>query len=110
MEAFAQFGSDLDAATQKLLGRGSRLTELLKQGQYSPLLMEEQVLVIFAGVKGYLDAMPLHKIKDFEQEIIREIRHKHPKIFESIQAEGKMSPEIEKQLHDILSNLVKIFA
>src|ERR687884_487057 len=74
MAAFAQFGSDLDAATQRMLARGARLTELLKQPQFSPLKMEEQVVVIFAGTRGYLDPLPVHAIGRFEQELLRTIR------------------------------------
>ena len=74
MAAFAQFGSDLDAATQRLLNRGSRLTELLKQAQFSPLKMEEQVCVIYAGVNGYLDPMPLTKVKPFEDALLANLR------------------------------------
>ena len=70
MAAFAQFGSDLDATTQRLLNRGSRLTELLKQAQFSPLKMEEQVAVIYAGVNGYLDKLPVNKIREFEQGLL----------------------------------------
>ncbi len=77
MAAFAQFGSDLDAATQKLLNRGSRLTELLKQSQFSPLKMEEQVVSIYAGVNGYLDNLPVNKVRAFEDGLLRTMRDKH---------------------------------
>jgi F-type H+/Na+-transporting ATPase subunit alpha len=74
MAAFAQFGSDLDASTQRLLARGARLTELLKQSQFSPLKMEEQVVVIYAGVNGYLDAVPVNKVKEFEAGLLAKFR------------------------------------
>ena len=77
MAAFAQFGSDLDAATQRLLNRGARLTELLKQPQFSPLKVEEQVAVIFAGVNGYLDKLPVNKVGEFEQGFLALLRTEH---------------------------------
>ncbi len=84
MAAFAQFGSDLDAATQKLLNRGARLTELLKQPQFSPLKMEEQVVSIYAGVNGYLDPLPVSKVRDFEEGLLRLLREKHADLLETI--------------------------
>src|SRR5213083_2945071 len=84
MAACAQFGSDLDATTQRLLARGSRLTELLKQSQFSPLKMEEQVVVIYAGVNGYLDKLPVGKVKPFEQGLLRLMRNDHPNILGAI--------------------------
>src|SRR5690606_13089282 len=84
MAAFAQFGSDLDATTQRLLNRGARLTELLKQDQFSPLKMEEQVVVIYAGTGGFLDALPINRIKAFEEGLLAHIRSKHADILESI--------------------------
>ena len=87
MAAFAQFGSDLDAATQKMLARGARLTELLKQPQFSPLKMEEQVAVIFAGTRGYLDAVPVASVTKFEQDLLRLLRTDGQDILESIRTE-----------------------
>ncbi len=110
MEAFAQFGSDLDAATQRLLARGQRLTELLKQPQYTPLVVEEQVVVIYAGVKGYLDTVDAKKVTRFEQELLGEIRAQHPDLLEAIRTEQKISEEREKQLKDILAKFVSVFA
>ncbi|MBS0236728.1 MAG: F0F1 ATP synthase subunit alpha [Proteobacteria bacterium] len=109
MEAFAQFGSDLDAATQRLLARGVRLTELLKQNQYSPLAMAEEVVVIFAGVKGYLDKVEVKNIRRFEEELLRDMRQKYPKLLETINKEGKLSEESEKALRGVLDELVKLF-
>src|SRR5262250_1660333 len=77
MAAFAQFGSDLDATTQRLLNRGSRLSELLKQPQFSPLKMEEQVCVIYAGVNGYLDPIPVERVRAFEEGLLGTLRTKH---------------------------------
>ena len=101
MEAFAQFGSDLDAATQKLLGRGQRLTELLKQPQYAPLQMEEQVCVIYAGVKGYLDDLPVAKVRAFEDEVLRALRAEKT-LLETIRKEEKLSETSEASLKGII--------
>lgn len=110
MEAFAQFGSDLDAATQKLLARGARLTELLKQGQYSPLLVEEQVAVIFAGVKGYLDKVPVNKVVVFERELLEILRAQHKKLLDTIRTEQKLSESSEASLREILEKFSQKFA
>ena len=98
MAAFAQFGSDLDASTQQLLNRGSKLTELLKQDQYSPLTVAEQVVSVFTGVKGYLDDVDISKIKSFEKDIIEKIKSEKPEILENIQSSGKLEEEAEKSL------------
>ena len=98
MAAFAQFGSDLDASTQRLLNRGSKLTELLKQYQYSPMTVAEQVISVFTGVRGFLDDVELNKIKLFETEIIEKIRSEKPEIIDSIQSSGKLEKEIEDLL------------
>jgi F-type H+-transporting ATPase subunit alpha len=104
MEAFAQFGSDLDAATQKLLARGSRLTELLKQAQYAPLQMEEQVCVIYAGVKGYLDEIPLNKVGTFEAELLRTLRSSKT-LLETIKKEEKLSDASEAALKEAIATV-----
>ena len=104
MEAFAQFGSDLDAATQKLLARGSRLTELLKQGQYAPLQMEEQVAVIYAGVKGYLDDVPLNLVGKFETELLRYLRSGKT-LLETIRKEEKLSDASEASLKEAIDTV-----
>ena len=104
MEAFAQFGSDLDAATQKLLARGSRLTELLKQPQYAPLQMEEQVCVIYAGVKGYLDSLPLAQVGAFEAELLRSLRASKT-LLETIRKEEKLSDDSESQLKEAIQSV-----
>jgi F-type H+/Na+-transporting ATPase subunit alpha len=102
MAAFAQFGSDLDAATQKLLNRGSRLTELLKQGQFSPLKMEEQVCVIWAGTNGYLDTLPLNKVKPFEDALLTSLRGPNAAILEDIRASKDLSSATEAKLKDVV--------
>lgn len=109
MEAFAQFGSDLDASTQRLLARGQRLTVLLKQPQYSPLLVEEQVVVIFAGVKGYLDTIPTNKVEEFEKKLLSDIRAHNEEIFDSVRSEKKLTPETEAKLKTVLEDFVKKF-
>ena len=102
MAAFAQFGSDLDASTQQLLNRGAKLTELLKQDQYSPMTVAEQVISVFTGVKGYLDDIQLNQIKKFEKDLIEKIRSDNPEILESIQSTGKLEEETEKNLSTII--------
>jgi len=110
MAAFAQFGSDLDAATQRLLARGARLTELLKQGQYSPLPIDEQVVAIYAGVRGYLDSVAVERIGRFEQELLSEIRGSHSDILSDIRDSGQLSDETDKKLAAVLDEFVKKFA
>jgi len=110
LAAFAQFGSDLDAATQATLNRGARLTELLKQPQYSPLLMEEQVVVIFAGTRGYLDKIPVAKVGAFEEELLRHVHGEHAALLSDIRDQKKLSDENEKKLTDILDTFAKNFA
>ena len=109
MAAFAQFGSDLDASTQRLLNRGERLTELLKQAQYSPLKMEEQVVVIYAGVKGYLDKINVKDVTRFEEALLRELRGSGD-ILETIRKEEKISDATEAKLKKAIESVVKMFA
>jgi F-type H+/Na+-transporting ATPase subunit alpha len=110
MEAFAQFGSDLDASTQRLLNRGARLTELLKQDQFSPLPVEEQVVSIFAGVRGYLDRIPVSAVRRFEREFLDEVRANHPGLLETIRTERELKEATEKQLVSVLDGFAKRFA
>jgi F-type H+-transporting ATPase subunit alpha len=98
MAAFAQFGSDLDASTQKLLNRGSKLTELLKQNQYSPLTVAEQVISVFTGVRGYLDDVELNQIKSFEKDILEKIRNEKNDILSTILTTGKLEKDNEDSL------------
>ena len=102
MAAFAQFGSDLDAATQKLLNRGSKLTELLKQDQYSPMPVAQQVIAVFSGVRGFLDDVELINIKNIEKQIYETIKSSDPEIIDSINGTGKLEEEIEKKLTSII--------
>ncbi len=109
MAAFAQFGSDLDASTQQLLNRGSKLTELLKQSQYSPLKVEEQVVSIYSGVNGYLDNFENSKIKDFENKLLDEIKSNAPDILNSIRDTGKLEGKPEEKLKNILDKMKENF-
>ena len=109
MEAFSQFASDLDQSTRNLLERGRRLTEILKQPQYSPLKVEEQVVVVFAGVKGFLDQIEINKITKFEDLLLSELRSKEKNIIESIAKEQAISETLEKKISDFLQSLSKKF-
>ncbi len=108
MEAFAQFGSDLDASTQRLLARGQRLTELLKQPQYSPLSTEEQVCVIYAGVKGYLDKTKISDIREFETSLLRDLNSSKD-ILEDIRKEQKLTDATEAKLKTTIESVLKRF-
>ncbi|MBN8966735.1 MAG: F0F1 ATP synthase subunit alpha, partial [Rhizobiales bacterium] len=110
MAAFAQFGSDLDATTQRLLNRGSRLTELLKQPQFSPLKMEEQVVVIYAGVNGYLDPIAVNRVRAFEEGLLSLVRSKHADILEDIRKSGDLSDATAAKLKDVVDAYAKTFA
>jgi F-type H+-transporting ATPase subunit alpha len=107
MAAFAQFGSDLDDSTQQLLNRGAKLTELLKQNQYSPMTVAEQVISVFTGVKGFLDNVELTKIKNFENDIIEKIKSEKPEIIDAIQTSGKLEENTEKLLIQIIEEYKK---
>ncbi len=109
MAAFAQFGSDLDASTQQLLNRGSKLTELLKQKQYSPLTVAEQVISVFCGVKGYLDNVELKDIAEFERKIIDKCKSEKPEILSSILSTGKLEEDTEKMLIEVITQLKQNF-
>ena len=109
MEAFAQFASDLDASTQKLLARGTRLTELLKQPQYNPLPFEEQVAAIFAGVNGYLDTVAVKDVNAYEAQLLTALRGKGSAILKSIRDEQKISDEVKSQLNAFLEDFTKTF-
>jgi len=110
MAAFAQFGSDLDAVTQRLLNRGARLTELLKQPQFSPLKMEEQVCVIYAGVNGYLDKLPLAKVRPFEDGLLSTLRSKHADILEKIRSTTDLPSDVEAKLKSAVDGFAATFA
>lgn len=109
MEAFSQFGSDLDDTTKQLLDRGSRLTEILKQDQYVPVQLEEQVVAIFAGVNGYLDKIPLDKITTYEKQLLREIKLSNPEILSEIREKGKIDDSLITTLKTYLNNFTNNF-
>ncbi|MBG0799746.1 F0F1 ATP synthase subunit alpha [Methylocystis sp. L43] len=110
MAAFAQFGSDLDAVTQRLLNRGARLTELLKQPQFSPLKMEEQTCVIYAGVNGYLDPLPVNRVRAFEDGLLALLRSQHSDILESIRTTKDLTDETAAKLKNVVESFAKSFA
>ena len=110
MAAFAQFGSDLDASTQRLLARGARLTELLKQGQYSPMPFEEQTASIFAGTNGYLDGIPVNAVTRFETAMIADLRANHPNVLKTIRETKDLGDAVKADLKTALDAFVKTFA
>ena len=110
MAAFSQFASDLDASTQKLLARGSRLTELLKQPQFAPVPVEEQVVGLFAGVRGYLDGIDVGRVGAFERQLLSEVRAREPGLLEAIRTDRELKPETEKKLVAFLDGFTKAFA
>jgi F-type H+-transporting ATPase subunit alpha len=110
MAAFAQFGSDLDASTQRLLARGARLTELLKQPQFSPMPMEEQVVSIFAGVNGFLDTVPTRDVVRFESSLLAHVRADHPKVLATIRDTKALDDKTSETLKSVIGDFVKTFA
>jgi F-type H+-transporting ATPase subunit alpha len=110
MAAFAQFSSDLDPATQRLLNRGARLTELLKQPQFSPLSTEEEVISIFTGVRGYLDKLAVNDVGRFEQGLLSHIKTAHPDIIKAIATEKQITPATEEKLKSAIEAFLKSFA
>jgi F-type H+-transporting ATPase subunit alpha len=109
MAAFSQFASDLDASTQKQLARGARLTELLKQPQFKPIPVEEQVVSIFTGTRGYLDTMPVERVGAFESGLLGELRARNPEILASIRDQREIKPDTEKQLIAFIESFLKTF-
>jgi len=110
MAAFAQFASDLDAATRAQLERGKRLVELLKQGQYVPLPVEKQVVIVYAGTAGYTDKLPVESLKAFEQDLYRYIDEKHPDLWTEIKTKRAITEDVKKTLDKVLKSFVKKFA
>jgi len=110
MAAFAQFGSDLDASTQKLLARGERLTELLKQPQFSPLQVEEQIVVLYAGTRGYLDSVEVKSVGAYEEQLLTHLRGEKKALLEKIASEKKLTDDIEGEIKDVLESFTKNFA
>ncbi|MCY3752609.1 MAG: F0F1 ATP synthase subunit alpha, partial [Alphaproteobacteria bacterium] len=110
MEAFSQFASDLDASTQQLLARGARLTEVLKQGQYAPRSVAEQVVAIFAGVRGYLDGVGVRDVTRFEEGLLGEIKARHGELMVRIDESGDLDDDTEKEVDAVVSAFAKTFA
>jgi len=110
MAAFAKFGSDLDASTQKMLARGERLTELLKQPQYKPFAVEQQVAAIYAGTRGYLDPFPTNKVQAFQDALLAKLKASYPQFLEGIRKEKALTPELEATLKKALDEVSKSFA
>ena len=110
LAAFAKFGSDLDVTTQRQLARGERLTELLKQPQYAPLTVEEQVAVIYAGTRGYLDTIPTNQVGRFESELLSHLHAKHQNILDTIRTSKELKADTEAALKDALAAFVAAFA
>jgi len=110
MAAFAQFGSDLDASTQRLLARGERLTELLKQSQYSPMPVEEQVVSIYAGTKGYLDGLATKDVQRYEKSLLGHVRSDHGALLDTIRTEQKLSDDTDAKLKDVITKFTETFA
>src|SRR5687767_7816758 len=110
LAAFAQFGSDLDQATQRQLTRGRRLVEILKQPQYQPLPVEKQVAIIYAGTNGYLDKYPVNRLRDYEQQLYDFIEKKHPAVLKDIVSKGKIDDELKPRINTALGEFDKVFA
>jgi F-type H+/Na+-transporting ATPase subunit alpha len=110
MAAFSQFASDLDAATQRLLNRGARLTEILKQGQYVPMPIELQVCIIYAGVNGYLDRIPVGQVTRYEQGLTSELEAKGQEILKAVREQGALSESTEGKLKQLLEGYTQAFA
>jgi F-type H+-transporting ATPase subunit alpha len=110
MAAFAQFASDLDPASQRLLNRGARLTEMLKQDQYSPLPVEKEVLIIFAGNEGYFDKLPLEQVKPFERALYQHFDARHGAVLDEIRTRREISDELRKKLVSALDAFAQQFA
>jgi F-type H+-transporting ATPase subunit alpha len=109
LEAFAKFGSDLDKSTQQQLNRGARLVELLKQGQYSPVPVEEQVVVLFAGTNGYIDSIPVPQVRRYESELLDFIRLRHQDVLTAIVTKKVLDEELTNTLKSILGTFTENF-
>ncbi len=107
LAAFSQFGSELDKATQAQLARGARMVELLKQEQYNPMPVADQVLSLFAGVNGFIDDVPIKKVREFEAGLLEYIKDKHPKVREEVVSKKKIDDEIAGQLKQIIGEFKK---
>jgi F-type H+-transporting ATPase subunit alpha len=109
MAAFAQFGSDLDPATQRQLNRGSRLVEILKQGQYEPLPVEKQILIVYAGTNGFVDHLPVSAIKKYEQELFAFVESKYPELLQEIVKKRELNDELRQKMNKVLEEFKERF-
>jgi len=109
LAAFAQFGSDLDKATQAQLDRGVRLVELLKQPQFQPMSLGEQVAILFAGTRGFLDKYPVDKLKNYEPQLLSFLKSKYPEIMKEIDNQKIISPELEKKMKEVLTEFDSVY-
>ena len=109
LAAFAQFGSDLDKATQAQLDRGVRLVELLKQPQFQPMSLGEQVTILFAGTRGFLDKYPVDKLKNYEPQLLNFVKTKYPEIMKEIDGQKIISPELEKKMKEVLTEFDSVY-
>jgi len=109
LEAFAQFGSDLDEATQRQLNRGQRLVEVLKQGQYQPMNAEKQVAILFAGANGYLDEWPMEAVADYEKQMLEFMESKYPEILSEIKEKNDISDNLDEKMRKALDEFKKAF-
>ena len=109
LAAFAQFGSDLDKATQSQLDRGIRLVEILKQPQFQPLSLSKQVMILFAGTRGYLDKYELDKLKEYEPQLLSFVETKYPDVMKEIDEKKIISPDLEKKLKDVITEFDSVF-
>jgi F-type H+-transporting ATPase subunit alpha len=109
LAAFAQFGSDLDKATQAQLERGVRLVEILKQPQYQPRSLSQQVAILFAGTRGFLDKYPVDKLKEYEPQLLSFIASKYPEVNREIEEKREIGPDLEKKIKDVLTEFETVF-
>jgi len=109
LAAFAQFGSDLDKATQQQLRRGERLVEILKQPQYQPLTMEKQVLILYAGTRGLLDELPVNVLQEFERELYGFVENKYPNIMSELKEKEEISDDLDKRMNSAIQEFVAEF-
>jgi F-type H+-transporting ATPase subunit alpha len=109
LEAFAQFGSDLDKATQQQLNRGQRLVEVLKQPQYQPMPAENEVAILFAGSNGYLDQWPVEAVSDYEKQVLEFLESKHPDVLAGIKDQGDISDDLDEKLRKALDAFKEVF-
>src|SRR5256885_11641037 len=110
MAAFAQFGSDLDAATQRMLNRGTRLVEILKQGQYQPLPVERQIVIIYVGTNGFVDHLPESALKKYEADLSRFLESRHPNIYEDIRTKRELTDDLKTSLGAALKEFNESFS